>query len=93
LTHAGQAVGVIRVDIDGETATFRRVAIVHDKRRSGHGRALMSLSESFAAEKGCRRLYSFVSPDAVGFYEKCGFVRDPNARESTAHVPMQKHLS
>jgi GNAT superfamily N-acetyltransferase len=92
LKHDGTGIGVIRVDIEGTTATFRRVAIQEGQQRSGHGRALISLAESFARNNGCNLIYSFVAPDAVGFYEKCGFVFDLSQPGDPHHVPMHKKL-
>lgn len=75
---AGEPVGVIRIDIDGPVATFRRVAIREDMQRRGHGRRLLEAAERFATEQGCTRIESRVDPDAVRFYERCGFTRsDP----------------
>ena len=93
LMYRDVAVGVIRIDIDGKQAVFRRVAVREDVQRSGHGRVLLALAEEFAREKNCDHLYSFVSPDAVEFYEKCGFRRDSGNPEYADHVPMEKRLS
>jgi GNAT superfamily N-acetyltransferase len=49
----GEAIGVIRIDINGNQAIFRRFAIREDLQRAGHGRVLLTLAESFAQEKGC----------------------------------------
>ena len=73
LLFRGEPVGVVRVDLDADTALIRRVAIRSDIQRHGHGRALLSLVEEFARQNGCRALVSHVAVDAVGFYEKCGF--------------------
>jgi GNAT superfamily N-acetyltransferase len=77
----GAPVGVIRIDIAGNDAIFRRVAIRQDVQRRGHGRAMLLRAEAFAAAQGCRRVLSHVAPDAVAFYEKCGFAR---ARDAAA---------
>jgi hypothetical protein len=42
---------------------------------------MLSLAESFAMRHGCTRILSHVAPDAVAFYEKCGFAR---ARDAAA---------
>src|SRR5262245_66330679 len=54
----GEAIGVIRIDINGDQAIFRRVAIREDLQRAGHGRVLLTLAESFAQEKGCLHIWS-----------------------------------
>ena len=92
LVHDGEAVGVVRIDIEGTQAILRRVAIRDDIQRTGHGRAMLALSETFARDHGCDHLYSFVAPDAVGFYERCGFKRDLSRPEIPDHVPMRKDL-
>lgn len=93
LMHRGVPVGVVRIDIDGRQAILRRVAIREDMQRAGHGRVLLGLAEKFASENGCELLYSFVSPDAVGFYEKCGFQRDAANAAGPSNVPMEKRVS
>jgi N-acetylglutamate synthase-like GNAT family acetyltransferase len=84
------AIGVLRIDIEGNKAIFRRVAVREDMQHAGNGRVLLNLAEKFARANGCDHLYSFVAPDAVGFYEKCGFQRDPENPASRDHVPMEK---
>jgi len=81
------------VDINGEQAIFRRVAVREDLQRSGHGRALLALAESFAQTKGCNHIWSNVAPDAVGFYERCGYTPVPSAPMIGTSVPMQKNLA
>lgn len=73
LLHRGDPVAVIRIDISGEDAILRRVAVRADVQRRGHGRTLLRLAQQFAVANGCERLASYVARDAVGFYEKCGF--------------------
>ena len=92
LTCREAVIGVVRIDVDGATATLRRVAIREDIQRSGHGRVLLALAEAFALRHGCNHLYSFVSPDAVDFYSKCGFHRDSARPANSEHVPMEKFL-
>lgn len=89
LLHRGDPVGVIRIDISGNEAVFRRVAVRLDVQRRGHGRALLSLAQEFATAHGCGRLASHVAPDAVPFYEKCGFsVEMEPATGPAGHEPV-----
>ena len=76
LWNGSTAVGVIRVDIAGDVAVFRRVAVREDLQGRGYGRQLLSAAEQLARDHGCRRVESHVHPEAIGFYEKCGFVRN-----------------
>jgi GNAT superfamily N-acetyltransferase len=76
LLYRSDPVGVVRIDVAVTTAMCRRVAIRSDVQRLGHGRVLLSLVQEFARDKGCGQLASYVAPDAVGFYERCGFTVD-----------------
>jgi GNAT superfamily N-acetyltransferase len=69
-------VGTVRVDLDPPEAWLRRVAVVADLQRRGHGRRMLELATAFARDRGCRLIRSNVAPDAVGFYEQLSFERD-----------------
>ena len=89
---ADVAVGVIRIDVRTPVATFRRVAIRADLQRRGYGRRLLEYAERFAREHGCARAESHVDPNAIGFYERCGYARiDP--RNMAGAVLMAKVLA
>ena len=70
------------------------VAIRANVQRHGHGRVLLSLAEGFAAEQGCRHLTASVAPDAIVFYQKCGFVNDGSkvTHPEPASVLMRKDI-
>ena len=88
----GVPVGVIRVDVEGPLATFRRVAIRDDAQRRGHGRRLLQAAERFATQQGCTRIETHADPDAVEFYERCGFTRSDPDRHPASSVLMTKSL-
>jgi GNAT superfamily N-acetyltransferase len=90
LIHEGEPIGVIRVDVDGPLAIFRRVAIRDDVQRCGHGKVMLSLAEQFVRGKGCSLIRSYVNPEAVGFYKRCGFNPDTAAAADEKHVLMYK---
>lgn len=90
LFDRGTPIGVIRVDIHNRVAWFRRVAVREDLQRVGHGKILLSLAEAFAQEAGCDEARSNVAADAVGFYERCGYSRDPSTTAESGSVPMLK---
>jgi GNAT superfamily N-acetyltransferase len=77
-------VAAIRIDVDEDTAIFRRVAVREDAQRRGHGRRLLAAAERFARDRGCRRVLSHVDAGAVAFYKNCGFrfadEPDPHAK-------------
>jgi GNAT superfamily N-acetyltransferase len=82
---AGSPVGVIRIDVDGSRAIFRRVAIRDDLQRRGYGRQLLEAAEQFARQQGCTQIESHVDPTAVNFYQRCGFfLANPAASHDTA---------
>src|SRR4030095_499343 len=85
----GEPIGVIRVDISGLQAFFRRVAIREDLQRSGHGRVLLTLAESFAQANGCNYILSSVAPDAVAFYQRCGYALVQDAPMTGTGISMQ----
>jgi GNAT superfamily N-acetyltransferase len=86
-----QPIGVVRVDVRPPLAWLRRVAIVPEYQRRGHGRALMLLAEEFAVRHGCDTILSNVAADAVPFYLRLGFILD--GREVTPGVGMRKRAS
>ena len=67
-------VGVIRIDIEGAIARFRRVAIDENRQRRGHGRVLLRLSEAFAREYQAEKIEASVAADAVEFYRRAGYI-------------------
>ena len=84
-------VGVLRIDVEPPQAIFRRVAVRVEHQRKGHGRVMLMLAEEFARMHGCVCARSDVAPDAVGFYESCGFRRYA-LTTAVASVPMAKML-
>ena len=92
LIHNGEPIGVIRVDINGKQAFFRRIAIREDLQRSGHGRMLLALAESFAQSNGCNHIRSEVAHDAVGFYRRCGYTSVQGVPMTGTTISMQKSL-
>ena len=83
---------MIRVDIDGEVATFRRVAVRDDMQRRGHGRSMLIGAEQFARHLGCLRIESHADAGAIGFYERCGFRRATDLSSHGDTVLMIKAL-
>ena len=94
LFHRGEAIGVIRVDVKGDEAIFRRVAVRPDRQRKGHGQTMLTLAERFAAAKGCRIVRSSVDRDAVEFYVRCGYsaAGEGRSQDRTAGISMWKAL-
>jgi GNAT superfamily N-acetyltransferase len=93
LVHGGDVIGVIRIDLEGKLAIFRRVAVREDLQYRGHGKIMLSLAEAFARGRGCKLIESSVDPDAVGFYERCGFVRAESTAGGINPMLMSKKLA
>ena len=92
LFYRNLAIGVVRVEVDGRVAWFRRVAILEDLQGMGHGRVLLKLAEEFAKVKGCEEVRSNAAVEAVGFYERCGYARDLSVAAPANSVPVWKSL-
>ena len=92
LLYGGVIIGVIRVDVVGSLAWFRRVAIRDDMQGAGHGRALLRLAEAFAKAEGCTEVRSNAAVEAVGFYERCGYERDLSSPSPVNSVRVWKSL-
>ena len=94
----GEAIGTARLDLAApRKGIMRLVAITRDKQRKGHGRVLQERFETFARGMGVTDLYVNAARDAVGFYERMGFIPehfDDAARKGIADdtVPMRKRL-
>ena len=94
----GGPVGTARLDLGARgQGIMRLVAITKSEQRKGHGRVLQERFETLARGLGVTDLYVNAAPDAVGFYERMGFVRehwDDAARKGIADdtVPMRKRL-
>ena len=92
LVYKGLAIGVVRVEVNDAMAWLRRVAIREDFQRRGHGRILLRLAETFAKSEGCDEVRSNAAVEAVGFYERCGYVRDLSEPAPANSVRMRKSL-
>jgi GNAT superfamily N-acetyltransferase len=92
LLYRDEIIGVLRIDVSGTVAWLRRVAIRDDLQRAGHGRILLRLAEAFAKAEGCDEMRSNAAVEAVGFYERCGYTRDPSGSAPVNSVRVWKSL-
>lgn len=92
LLYSGTVIGVIRIDISGSVAWFRRVAIRADLQRCGHGRVLVRLAEAFARARGCNEARCNAAVEAIAFYERCGYAPDVSVPAPQNSVSMLKSL-
>jgi len=95
----GRGIATTRLDVRAAgVAIVRLVAVVKTEQRKGHGRALADRTEVFARDRGVTRLLVNAAADAVGFYERIGFMREVwNAAEligwNADSVQMAKSLA
>lgn len=77
LLKDGEPVGCTRLDprADG-SVVIRLVAIANHLQRQGLGRELERLALDRIRATGVKKAVLNAAPDAVGFYEKCGWVRE-----------------
>jgi GNAT superfamily N-acetyltransferase len=92
LLYKGKVIGAMRIDISGTSAWLRRVAIREDLQRLGHGRVLVRLAERFARAKGCTEARCNAAVEAIGFYERCGYLTDASTLAPSNSVSMLKLL-
>lgn len=92
LGYGDDVIGVVRVDVDGSVAWLRRVAIREDLQGAGHGGVLLRLAEEFAKAQGCDEIRSNAAVEAVGFYERCGYVPDASVASPVNSVRVWKLL-
>jgi predicted GNAT family N-acyltransferase len=71
---AGDVVGVLRIVDLGEHAKIGRVAVRQDWRGRGVARAMMVDAMDRMRARGQSRFYLSAQVDALGLYEKLGFV-------------------
>lgn len=71
----GMPVGTARLLLSGETGKIGRVCVVKSHRGKGLGVALIKAGLAhFSTLEGVRRAYLSAQTQALGFYEKLGFV-------------------
>jgi GNAT superfamily N-acetyltransferase len=77
LKFDGTGIATTRLDFRDEgVAVVRLVAVTEARQRQGHGRALIAMTEAYARQRGTIKLIVNAARDAVGFYERMGFVRE-----------------
>lgn len=69
----GEAVGTLRLLLNGTEATVGRFAVLKSHRGQGIGRALMEWVIAWAPTAGVTKLKLHAQTHALGFYQSCGF--------------------
>jgi predicted GNAT family N-acyltransferase len=96
----GGFLGVARLMPAGEapeSRQLRQLAVAHETRRSGVGRALVHALERQSAEQGAREVWLNARESAFGFYERLGYEFDSEVFVSELtgipHRRMRKDVS
>lgn len=70
-------IGTARLDTrSSDTGVVHLVSITHTEQGKGYGRLLMNALEEFAREKGFSKLVLNAAQEAIGFYERLGYIRE-----------------
>jgi len=82
------------VEENSKTVRLRQMAVLNDLQGKGIGKALMIFAENLARDRGYKKITMHARKNAVGFYEKMGYVRVGNEFEEITipHFLMEKKL-
>jgi GNAT superfamily N-acetyltransferase len=82
------------VEENPQTVRLRQMAVLNDLQGKGIGRALMSFAENLARDRGYKILSMHARKNAIGFYEKMGYViaSDEFKEVTIPHYVMEKKL-
>ncbi|MCB9727693.1 MAG: GNAT family N-acetyltransferase [Deltaproteobacteria bacterium] len=76
LTADGRALATGRLLVLGDTGKLQRIAVERGRRGEGLGRRVMAALEELARDAGCRRVRLSSQVEAMGFYERLGYVAE-----------------
>lgn len=77
-----------------DTVRLRQMAVLNDLQGKGVGRALINFAENLARDRGYRAIRMHARINAIGFYEKVGYVVKGNEFQEVTipHYLMEKQL-
>ena len=64
---------------------LKRVATLKEYRGQHYGAAAITAAEEWFAERGVKKIFINSRTEAVGFYEKLGYVADPSRLQESEH--------
>lgn len=71
-------------------AKIERVCTVREKQKGGYGRVMIEAAEQWIAEKGISHIVISSQDRAQGFYEKCGYVLNPDVSAHAYDAPRKE---
>jgi predicted GNAT family N-acyltransferase len=77
-----------------QTVRLRQMAVLNDLQGKGLGKALMQFAENLARDRGYQKITMHARKNALGFYEKMGYVvvGDEFTEITIPHYVMEKSL-
>ncbi|MBP5282495.1 MAG: GNAT family N-acetyltransferase, partial [Lachnospiraceae bacterium] len=72
-------------------AKIERVCTIREKQKAGYGRIMIEEAEKWIAEKGISHIVISSQDRAQGFYEKCGYVLNPDVSAHAYDAPRPDH--
>jgi GNAT superfamily N-acetyltransferase len=91
LYHEHELTAVVSLFINGATAQFRKMAVLLNDQRKGFGQQLLRYLINYCKNQQINSLWCNARVDAVGFYEKFGFVAidESYVRNQIAYIKME----
>jgi predicted GNAT family N-acyltransferase len=79
---------------NSKTVRLRQMAVLNDVQGKGVGKALMIFAENLARDHGYKQITMHARKNAIGFYEKMGYVKTGEEFEEITipHYLMEKKL-
>ncbi|MCJ0742614.1 GNAT family N-acetyltransferase [Pedobacter montanisoli] len=83
--------GVVSLFIDQDRAQFRKLAVLPHMQRKGLGNLIIQNLISFCKTEKLSKIWCNARVDAIGFYEKNGFVTsgEPFSRNHLQYIKME----
>ena len=72
-------------------AKIERVCTIREKQKGGYGRVMIAEAEKWIAEQGISHVVISSQDRAQGFYEKCGYVYNPDVSPNEYDVHKRPH--
>jgi len=79
----GRLNGVVGIEVHGNVALLRSLAVDAALRKTGHGRALVAHAEAWAAQQRIEALY-LLTTSAAGFFARLGYATTPRSEAPPA---------
>lgn len=91
LYHQHELTGVVSLFTNGDTAQFRKMAVLPSDQGKGFGLQLLQYLIDDCRERGIKSLWCSARVSAIGFYKKFGFatVGEPYERNQIAYIKME----